>query len=59
MQAGRSTVSRRSIGLQKVPVGIELNRQQVGDIQNAGAFAEILADASFFGKSEAIGIPLS
>src|SRR5690606_19316763 len=43
-------VFARAISLQKLAIRIELNGQQVRNLQNTGAFAEILADALLFGK---------
>ncbi len=42
-----------ALRLQKVAIGIQLRGEQVGDLQNARALAEILTDAFFLG--EAIG----
>ena len=36
--------------LQKSPIRVDLGREQEGNIQNAGALAEVLADTFFFGE---------
>ncbi len=43
--------SRRYLGLQKLTIRIQLDRQQVGHLEDAGTPAEIFTNASLFSKS--------
>ena len=51
VQSRHLAFSWRHLGLQELAVRIQLDRQQVGHFENAGAFAEVFTDTSLFSKS--------
>jgi hypothetical protein len=55
VQADVRTAFLRHVGLQERLVRIQLNRQQVGNIEDARLLAEILADALLFGDGVGLG----
>jgi len=43
------------VGLQELPIGIELDRQQVGGLEDTALLAEVLADALLLGEGVSHG----
>ena len=50
LQADMLEERRDEIGLQELAIGVELDRQQVGHLEDALPLAEVLADTLFLGE---------
>ncbi len=50
MQSDFAAFTRQRFDLQKLAIRVQLERQQIRYIENAGALAEIFTNASFFSK---------
>ena len=52
MKTNTATIINQLVQLQKLPIGLQLNREQVGYFQNLWSLPKIFADSFFFGITQ-------